>query len=1670
MNKYIRKTLKVLLWIVAIIIVLVVGIAASLNIPAVQNFVKDKAITWLKKKTNTQVSLESIKIALPKDVVLNKFYIEDRNKDTLLYAGKLQVDISLLKLLKNQVEVNDIQLRNVRANVKRIAPDTSFNFSFLVDAFASDQKKPEEETVKDSTSTLKFSVSKVEFEDIGINYRDDVAGNDVRVYLGAFTTRIKDFDLANQRYVISRFSLDNTNLSYMQQKPLVQLANHLENSVDTAKASSGKLPYIEVEDFSFKQVKVAFNDRISNMNADLKVGELGLKGLSVNLTDSKFGVNDALLNNSDIRFAFKPAEVKKVDKALEETKPAADNTQGLALVVQKINLKNNTVRFDNLAAKPAKRGLDFNHLLISGLNLGAEQISYGAAGIRAKVNNASLKDKSGFVLEELKGNAVYTDQMISLQNFVLRTPNTTINNSTDLRFSSLDDLTKHPERVKIDLKLTNTVIGVKDAGYFSDAVPAAYRNETLRINARVDGYMNNLNIPQLQVNGLKNTVIDVSGTAKGLPDVNKAFLDLNIKRFSLTKQDLLVVIPRKSLPSNMTLPNTVNLNGTFRGGVTNFNTALQLRSDMGNARILAKMSGPKGREQYDATVALNNFNVGRLLKQQPKLGRVTVRAKVAGTGIDPKTLNARFTADLVNAYYNNYTYRNLRLQGTYARQRVTVKGSMPDSNANFRLDAAASLAGKYPAVKLDLDLRRLDLQKLNFSKTELSAAGLIKADFATADADYLNGSLDLTGLQLAKDGRRFNVDTISVRAASSAAENSLTLRSEILDATIDGKYQLTKVGSAVINEINKYYQFGTVANIPDQRLRFFMRIKNPKIIQDFVPELTTFKPAVFYGLVDTQKDSLKINADFPGIVYGDFAIDSTRLVVDNKDQRLDYRLFVKSLKNPSIQLFNTELTGNAANNKLLVNIFLRDSGAKDKYVLGGTFESINKDYRFSMDPNKLVLAYEKWAVSPDNFIQFGKSGILVNQFQLSNNNQLLGINSTGTTPNSPLEVTFKDFQIETITRLAETDTTLVGGKINGNAIAKDLTGSPKFEANLTIDQLRYQKDQLGTLRVAVNNNTENAFETNIALSGVHELRANGFYYTAPQSSIDLTLNIDKIDLKEIESLSGGQIRQGTGNLTGQLAVKGSLTAPRVNGDLTFRNAGFNVAMINSFFRLPNERILFDDQGIAFDNFTLIDSLNQKAVIDGRVYTQTFRDFRFGLDIKTDNFRVLNSTVADNELFYGTVFLSSNIKVRGDLNQPDVDADISINDKTKFYFAIPSNDPAVIEQDGIVQFIDEDAAPFNGKPALNVDSLTKSPISGISFSANIDIDKDAEFNVVVDPANGDALRVKGQAELNATMDPSGKISLTGTYELNDGGYNLSVGPLKREFKIQNGSTITWTGEPTSANLDMTAIYEVEAAPIDLVADQIENRSTLEQNRFKQKFPFRVLLNLDGELMKPDISFALEMPEGQGGPVRAETETKIQQVNANPNELNKQVFALLALGRFIADNPFQSLAGGGGVSTLARQSVSKLLTEQLNNLASDLIKGVDLNFGVNSTEDYSTGQLENKTDLEVGLSKRLLNDRLTVSVGSSFGLEGPRPDNQKTSNIAGNVNIEYLLSNDGRYRLRAYRRNEYEGIIEGQIIETGVGFALVVDYNRFREIFQRSREKKNKEQRPRDDKKD
>ena len=212
-----------------------------------------------------------------------------------------------------------------------------------------------------------------------------------------------------------------------------------------------------------------------------------------------------------------------------------------------------------------------------------------------------------------------------------------------------------------------------------------------------------------------------------------------------------------------------------------------------------------------------------------------------------------------------------------------------------------------------------------------------------------------------------------------------------------------------------------------------------------------------------------------------------------------------------------------------------------------------------------------------------------------------------------------------------------------------------------------------------------------------------------------------------------------------------------------------------------------------------------------------------------------------------------------------------------------------------------------------------------------------------------------------------------------------------------------------------------------------------------------------MLKPEIKFDITLNEENpsvSSAVIDNTKTKLNHLRNEESEMNKQVFALLLLNRFIGENPFQSQAGLSA-GTIARQSVSNILSQQLNNLAADLIKGVDIDFGLDASEDYSTGSRNNRTDLNVAVSKRLLDDRLKVTVGSNFGIEGDARQNEDMTNIAGDISIDYALSRDGRYMLRAYRKNEYQVALQGQIIETGLGFIITLDYDHFKEIFEKKR---------------
>lgn len=662
-----------------------------------------------------------------------------------------------------------------------------------------------------------------------------------------------------------------------------------------------------------------------------------------------------------------------------------------------------------------------------------------------------------------------------------------------------------------------------------------------------------------------------------------------------------------------------------------------------------------------------------------------------------------------------------------------------------------------------------------------------------------------------------------------------------------------------------------------------------------------------------------------------------------------------------------------------------------------------------------------------------------------------------------MDIKLTDFRINTITAFAKQDSALVDGIINGQAMIKDIATNPIFTTDITVTNLMFRADTVGNLNMKVNNSTSNVYAANVTLTGNgNDIRIDGNYKAIPNTEavMDLDMNIHRLQMKSVQAFSMGSISDASGYIDGKLDVTGTFAKPKVDGNIKFNNAAVRPTMLGSYFRINNETIAFDQRGIHFDSFTVLDSVNNKLQLDGDMLTENFVNYKLDLDLTAKNFQALNSTKQNNRLFYGTFYFDTDLHISGSELSPEISGSLKVNDNTKFTAVLPQVEPGVEEREGVVRFVDMDSVKMDTTVLLaKVDTISKTQLKGMDIAVNIEVDRNAELTLIIDEGNGDFLRMKGTAQLTGGIDRSGKTTLAGTYEIEEGAYQISLNMLQRKFEIQKGSKITWLGEPTSANVNLTAVYVAKTAPLTLV----ENRLPVANlNIYKQKLPFNVKLVLTGEIMKPNISFDIILPEETDLRVDAtviqNVDTRLTQLRAQPSELNKQVFALLLLNRFVSENPFASSgSGGGGMGSMARQSVSKLLTEQLNDLAADLISGVDVNFDVASTEDYTTGAMQNRTDLNVSLSKQLLNDRLKVTVGSNFELEGPQQSNQRQNNLAGNVALDYMISKDGKYMLRAYRKNEYEGELDGYIIETGLNFILSFDYNHFHDLFRKKSKK-------------
>ncbi len=1652
-------------------------IIVALQFPQVQNFAAQKGASYLSKTLDTRVEIGGLTTDWRNAIVLKKIYVEDQQQDTLWYSERLGVDIKIFSLLKGEVNVGKIHLQNAVANV-HIRPDSTSNFDFITEAFASDTTAAPADT---ASGSLAINLDVIDFENIRLRFRDEANGNFISGRIGRFLTTMEELDLENESYLVDQVELRNTNVEYVQTK----IPPPVEEDSEPLTMQFG------LNRVLLENIAVSYKSEVANQFVELKLGESELVSDKIDLPNARIDLKSFDLHNTSLVYvqekykdsdslAINPARsAAKIDESVEKTK---GDTANWAFNLAKMDISGLQVKFDNFNTPAQAQGMDYDHLVFKDVLVDASDVRYSENGMGVNLNQLTLQEKSGFRVNNFQAAIEMDSTSASLANLDLQTGHSHISKEIAVSYPSLEAAAENPDLISIRLDIDNTRIGMRDALYFAPDLAAnpsfkSIATSTIRLNGQAAGRLDNLNINRFQVAGLQGTTVDISGNVRNAMDPDRLFLDLDINRFATTRTDILALAPPGTIPPDINIPGNMTLTGKYRGSLTNFDTNATLRTSFGNVSAVVDMQpGPAGAEPFNARVRTDGFDLARLLGPEMGVGTLSMEATAKGAGFDPETMKAQVQATVREVVYNNYRYNNIGVNADIDKNLYLVKATSQDENLAFTLNGDFNLRNsEQPAYAFDLDIDGVNLQALNFYEDDLAIEGQLNGSFTGADLATLSGKLDASGLIIRHQQVPYPLDSLQLALNQAPNLTEVQLNSRIMDADLRFTNSLETLPTALQKHFSNYLDLQPDPPYPaDLSLgdfAFEMRLRNIDMIKSFVPGLETLQPAgPIAGSYNRENQNFNMDACFSLIQYEDFDLKDFVMQVRGDAQQLGYSLGLKEVSSPSLLVQNILLDGAARDNDLTLRLAIAEENGDPRFMLGGHLASTAEGggYRFSFNPGQIVINRDEWTVPEENFFQFGGDILYANNIRIERNGSFILANSTGpVAPNAPLQVEFGNFEIAYLMESFQQADSLISGTINGEATLRNLTeGTMAFTSDIGVKTFAYMGVPVGDLALRASSASENRYDVEASLSGNgNQVLIGGFYEAQPEASIlNLDANIESISLAALQGFAADMVTDMGGNINGNLAIRGTVEDPNITGQLNFDQAQFNPTMLNTLYRLQNERMVFNEQGINFPNFTLRDAENNSMVLNGNILTQDYTDFSFDLGAVSDRFLAVNSTVNDNDLFYGKLLLATNTKITGNMTVPVINSRLNILDGSNMTFVVPADEAGAAEQEGIVQYGSLDDSIYY-KVQRGLEQTEASGFVGAVIEAEIVVTDESPFTVIIDPATGDNLTVRGNGTLVTGMSPTGELNLSGRYEITDGLYQMAFYNLvERELSIAEGSYIAWAGDPMMADVNISAIYNIKTAPRELVASET-TVDQAEQNALRNQLPFQVYVNVEGEMLTPEIGFDIQLPESERSAFDGQVEAKLATLRQDEAEMNKQVFALLVLGRFLAPDPLQS--SGGGLAASARNSLSQVMSDQLSRLTDQYAGGLGLEVGVSSYEDYSSGAAEGRTDLNLAVRQQFLNDRLTVRVGGDIGLEGQQTEQNKMSNFGGDISVEYSILPDGRLRLRGFRRNQYESFLEGDVQATGASLIFVRDYDNFSELFKSAERRKARQARREDE---
>ena len=1405
------------------------------------------------------------------------------------------------------------------------------------------------------------------------------------------------------------------------------------------------------------QVDFGFFDLIMNKKFNAEFVQLKRPKIHIIKTTDSLAVNISLFLSS-----------------LSELGNKKENSIKTTLSIDKISLTNGMFLFDDMRRAEITHGKDYNHITYDSIQAEIQAFSFQHDSLKLKINSFQGEDMDdNFHVKQLIGNLLFTKKSLSLFDFELITPKSKLGDSLVLLYDNPDNLKYFLDSVRFTTHFENSIISEDEIALF--APNSKLTHSVYNISGSFSGSIKRLIGKDVTLKLGKKTRLQGDLEMTGLPSLKETFISISCNSSTLDPRDLINLIP-KNQTKRVLNAGIIDFRGEFFGFPTDFVAAGQFNTRAGfiSSDINLKITD-NGIAKYSGNLVLKNFDIGVILSDPLRFQKLNLSGNIYGQGLEVGTANFHLSAQIDSVGISGYNYKNIATNGDFSEGYFNGRITTHDPNLVFNGDLNIDLRDKRNRIQIQAELDTLNLQPIGLSEKDIFIASKIDTNFKGLHLDSIKGYAKLKDVKFHMDSRELNVDSAQLFSFKIDHDTHINLDTDGLSVRLNGDFKNTTVIKhfrSLMNEIKlelendkasieEYYsntekvwfdkfKLNMSVNLIDLNRfisPFFDDIEvsnNIKIAGQFISDSTT----VF--AVNTYVDTIKWQGKYG---YGNqLEFDISKIEAQTN---ILSNLYISSKKQDWTQKSSTEnlfFESNWFEDKIAVRSGISQEKLNNHIDLEALVDLKSDTTQIQFYPSEIRVLDNPWQFSPNNLITLIDGKPTFHNFTLANEAQSIGIEGQmGSLTEEHLLVSIEGFDVSNLNSISPLE---IKGSISGHAELYKLEDDMVVESDLIASNIYLQDFLIGNINAK--SAWQNAFDRlkvnfEVERTGKRIIDINGFIYPLKKDEqLDLHASFDNANLDIAQPFLKNKFSNLSGFASGNFDISGEFTSPRLLGAGKVKDGKIKINYLNTAYSF-NGDLIFEENEIGVSKLNLLDNEQNTAVLRGGIFHDGFKDIILDIEGNYKNFKVLNTSSKDNKLYYGTAYATGDVNFLGAPTNLQINANAKTNKNTRISIPIGDLTDDTLEEKDYISFVNLKESKLSNDIEKQVEKELN--LKGLKLDFDLEITNDAYAELIFDVTAGDIIRGRGNGNIKLQIDTNGEFNMFGDFQIEQGGYNFTLyNIINKEFDIQQGSNISWYGDPYGAQLNIYAKYRQLAALAPMINDL--DADNLNSPQLRRKYPSIVDLNLKGGLLSPEISFDINIEDypndielNDGTTIDLQTiitgfKAKLLQ---NEQEMKRQVFSLVILRKFSPENNFSvnSQTIGNSLSEFVSNQLSYWATQVDENLE------VDVNLAGLDEDAFNTFQLR--------LSYTFLDGRLRITRGGGFS---DTQNNSDFSTIIGDWTVEYLLTPDGRFRAKMYSRtnlNAANAQLGEDNTQTGFSVQFVRSFDELKRILSDSRNK-------------